>query len=86
MHRRWNGFDPAFYCFRPDNVFAVHGYGPVLLDGAEIVKLAKNNSLDINYRLLLLKKSFRRQTMFKFFMKIPPFVFQSTLDSFHSLQ
>ncbi|MDR1341730.1 MAG: glycoside hydrolase family 88 protein [Prevotellaceae bacterium] len=32
-------FDPAFYCYRPVNVFAAHGYGPVLLAGAETIAL-----------------------------------------------
>ena len=32
-------FDPAFYYHRPVNVFAAHGYGPVLLAGAEIINL-----------------------------------------------
>ena len=35
-------FDPAFYYYRPVNVFAAHGYGPVLLAGAEMIKLLKN--------------------------------------------
>lgn len=32
-------FDPAFYYYRPVNVYAAHGYGPVLLAGAEMIKL-----------------------------------------------
>jgi rhamnogalacturonyl hydrolase YesR len=35
------GFDPAFYYFRPVSVFAAHGYGPVLLAGAEMIALRK---------------------------------------------
>ena len=35
------GFDPAFYYYRPINVFAAHGYGPVLLAGAEMIELLK---------------------------------------------
>ena len=35
------GFDPAFYYYRPVNVHAAHGYGPVLLAGAEVLKLRK---------------------------------------------
>jgi len=35
------GFDPAFYYFRPASVFAAHGYGPVLLAGAEMIALRK---------------------------------------------
>ena len=33
------GFDPAFYYHRPTNVFAAHGYGPMLLAGAEMIEL-----------------------------------------------
>ncbi len=36
------GFDPAFYYYRPVSVYAAHGYGPVMLAGAEIYKLLKN--------------------------------------------
>lgn len=35
-------FDPAFYYYRPVNVYAAHGYGPVLLAGAEMISLLKN--------------------------------------------
>jgi unsaturated rhamnogalacturonyl hydrolase len=41
-------FDPAFYYARPVNVFAAHGYGPVLLAGAEITNLLKNYSFVFN--------------------------------------
>lgn len=41
-------FDPAFYYYRPINVFAAHSYGPVLLAGAEIINLLKNFKFDIN--------------------------------------
>lgn len=36
------GFDPAFYYYRPVNIYAAHGYGPVLLAGAEMIELLKN--------------------------------------------
>jgi hypothetical protein len=49
-------FDPAFYYYRPVNVFAAHGYGPVLLAGSEIINLLKNNSFEINDSSLQLKK------------------------------
>lgn len=49
------GFDPAFYYYRPVNVFAAHGYGPVMLAGAEIIKLIKTHHLDINDSSLQLK-------------------------------
>lgn len=49
-------FDPAFYYYRPVNVYAAHGYGPVLLAGAEIISLLKNNQFEINDSSLQLKK------------------------------
>jgi rhamnogalacturonyl hydrolase YesR len=49
------GFDPAFYYYRPVNVFAAHGYGPVLLAGGEILKLIKNFNFEINDSSLQLK-------------------------------
>jgi rhamnogalacturonyl hydrolase YesR len=49
------GFDPAFYYYRPVNVFAAHGYGPVLLAGGEILKLIKNFNFEINDNSLQLK-------------------------------
>ncbi|MES2648498.1 MAG: glycoside hydrolase family 88 protein [Bacteroidota bacterium] len=42
------GFDPAFYYFRPINVFAAHSYGPVLLAGAEMILLLKKHKFEIN--------------------------------------
>lgn len=42
------GFDPAFYYYRPVNVYAAHGYGPVLLAGAEMIQLLKKNAFKIN--------------------------------------
>jgi unsaturated rhamnogalacturonyl hydrolase len=41
-------FDPAFYYFRPTNVFAAHGYGPTLLAGAEMLTLLKAYDIQIN--------------------------------------
>lgn len=41
-------FDPAFYYHRPVNVYAAHGYGPVLLAGAEIYELVKKQPFRIN--------------------------------------
>lgn len=35
------GFDPAFYYHRPTSVLAAHGYGPVLLAGAEMIALRR---------------------------------------------
>ncbi|MDP3915134.1 MAG: glycoside hydrolase family 88 protein [Bacteroidota bacterium] len=42
------GFDPAFYYYRPINVFAAHSYGPVLLAGAEMIELLKNHFPKMN--------------------------------------
>jgi rhamnogalacturonyl hydrolase YesR len=36
------GFDPAFYYYRPVSPYAAHGYGPVLLAGAEMMRLLNN--------------------------------------------
>jgi unsaturated rhamnogalacturonyl hydrolase len=42
------GFDPMFYYYRPTSPIAAHGYGPVLLAGAEILQLLKNYQVVIN--------------------------------------
>ena len=42
------GFDPTFYYYRPTSPIAAHGYGPVLLAGAEILNLLKNYQVVIN--------------------------------------
>lgn len=42
------GFDPAFYYHRPTSLFAAHGYGPVILAGAEVITLLKNKKFEIN--------------------------------------
>ena len=49
-------FDPAFYYYRPVNVFAAHGYGPLLLAGAEIIQLLTDFSFYINDSSLQLKE------------------------------
>ncbi len=41
-------FDPAFYYHRPVSVAAAHGYGPVMMAGAEMLKLIKNYQIVIN--------------------------------------
>jgi unsaturated rhamnogalacturonyl hydrolase len=41
-------FDPAFYCHRPVNVYAAHGYGPVMLAGAEVLKMIRAFEIRIN--------------------------------------
>ena len=48
-------FDPAFYYYRPINVFAAHGYGPVILAGSEIIKMIQTHNLEINDSSLQLK-------------------------------
>lgn len=48
-------FDPAFYYYRAVSVFAAHGYGPVLLAGAELITMLNNNTLEINGSSLQLK-------------------------------
>lgn len=49
------GFDPAFYYYRPVNVFAAHGYGPVLLAGSEVILLLKDSQFQINDSAIQLK-------------------------------
>lgn len=41
-------FEPLFYYHRPVNVYAAHGYGPVILAGAEMYQLVGNNVFKIN--------------------------------------
>jgi unsaturated rhamnogalacturonyl hydrolase len=42
------GFDPAFYYYRPVNNYAAHGYGPVLLAGAEVYRMLGAHPFEIN--------------------------------------
>lgn len=49
-------FDPAFYYYRPINVYAAHGYGPVLLAGAEVIELLKNKKFALNDSAIMLSK------------------------------
>jgi unsaturated rhamnogalacturonyl hydrolase len=41
-------FDPLFYYNRPVNDAAAHGYGPVVMAGAEMLKLLKNYQIVLN--------------------------------------
>ncbi|MGN6296619.1 MAG: glycoside hydrolase family 88/105 protein [Ginsengibacter sp.] len=41
-------FDPLFYYYRPTNIFAAHGYGPVIYAGAEMYKLVSKNKFEMN--------------------------------------
>lgn len=50
------GFDPAFYYYRPVNNFAAHGYGPVLLAGAEIYRLLELHPFGINDSAVQMKE------------------------------
>ena len=43
--------DHVYYYNRPQSVFATHGYGPVLLAGAEMIRLLQNPAIDIQYKL-----------------------------------
>jgi rhamnogalacturonyl hydrolase YesR len=43
--------DHVYYYNRPQSVFATHGYGPVLLAGAEMIRLLQNPAIDVQYRL-----------------------------------
>ena len=49
------GFDPAFYYHRPIHVFAAHGYGPVLLAGAELILMQRRFAFEINDSAFQLK-------------------------------
>ncbi|MDI1247817.1 MAG: glycoside hydrolase family 88 protein [Lacunisphaera sp.] len=42
------GFDPMFYYYRPVSVLAAHGYGPVLLAGAEVLALRQGRGAAAN--------------------------------------
>lgn len=50
------GFEPAFYYHRPTHVAAAHGYGPVLLAGAEITRLLKDHRASVNDSALQLNR------------------------------
>jgi rhamnogalacturonyl hydrolase YesR len=49
------GFDPAFYYYRPVNNFAAHGYGPVLLAGAEVYRLITKHPFELNDSAIQMK-------------------------------
>ena len=40
------GFEPMFYYYRPTSVLAAHGYGPVLLAGAEMIAFRNDKGKD----------------------------------------
>lgn len=43
--------DQIYYYNRPTSVYALHGYGPVLLAGAEMITLLKNPAFEIQVKL-----------------------------------
>ena len=43
--------DQTYYYHRPTSVHALHGYGPTLLAGAEIIKMLKNPAFDIEHKV-----------------------------------
>lgn len=49
-------FEPAFYYYRPVNVYAAHGYGPVIFAGAEMIHLVKKHKFSLNDSALMLSK------------------------------
>ena len=50
-------FDPAFYYYRPTNVFAAHGYGPVILAGAEVIRMLKDHGFEMNDSSIQVKEN-----------------------------
>jgi hypothetical protein len=40
------GWEPMFYLYRPVSVYAAHGYGPVLLAGAEMITLRQGRGAE----------------------------------------
>ena len=48
-------FDPAFYYYRPISPYAAHGYGPVLLAGAEVINLLQSHVFEVNDSAVHLK-------------------------------
>jgi rhamnogalacturonyl hydrolase YesR len=43
--------DQVYYYNRPTSPYALHGYGPTLLAGAEMIRLLANPAIDIQYRV-----------------------------------
>ncbi|HOI28518.1 MAG TPA: glycoside hydrolase family 88 protein [Melioribacteraceae bacterium] len=41
--------DNVYYFNRPTSVYAMHGYGPVILAGAEMIRLMNNPKYDVNF-------------------------------------
>jgi unsaturated rhamnogalacturonyl hydrolase len=43
--------DQVYYYHRPQSVYALHGYGPALLAGTEIIRLLENPAFEIQHKL-----------------------------------
>jgi unsaturated rhamnogalacturonyl hydrolase len=43
--------DHVYYYHRPTSPYATHGYGPVLLAGAEMIRLLENPAVDIQHKV-----------------------------------
>lgn len=43
--------DHVYYYNRPQSPWATHGYGPVLLAGAEMIRLLRNPAIDVQHKL-----------------------------------
>ncbi len=43
--------DHVYYYNRPQSPYATHGYGPVLLAGAEMIRLLRNPAIDVQHKL-----------------------------------
>jgi hypothetical protein len=43
--------DQVYYYNRPTSVNALHGYGPMLLAGAEMIRLINNKHIAIEYKV-----------------------------------
>jgi unsaturated rhamnogalacturonyl hydrolase len=41
----------AYYYHRPTSVDALHGYGPMLLAGAEIIRLVTNPAFEVQHKV-----------------------------------
>ncbi len=55
-------FDPAFYYYRPVNVYAAHGYGPVVWAGAEMIKILKQQHPKMNDSAIQFYRSEQKTT------------------------
>ena len=52
------GFEPTFYYYRPTSVYAAHGYGPMLLAGAEMIAFRNGKGKDamVNFGALQMQR------------------------------